>query len=128
MTRLTDAEIREICKRVENLGQEQSEFVKAFARAVCLAPRRDFLVMRPTALIMIAKYNLGPYCQRESMAISEPRPHCTRCGDTGFRPVEGAGDRRVTRCECRLAAVTRATRPVESQPTPIDHKSLAAGE
>jgi hypothetical protein len=49
---------------------------------------------------------------------------CILCGGSGWRPLKIDGDRRVTRCECRL------DRRVEHGDVVavVDHKSAAAGE
>jgi hypothetical protein len=131
MQRISDEEILQIFKHIDEPGCEAIEFVKAFAHAVCLAPRRDFVMMRPFSLIVIGKYNLGPYCERVASAISSPRTtSCTFCDDTGWRPVGGSGDRRVTRCECRLPVKSSQTEPVIARQVEaaVDSKFLAAGD
>jgi hypothetical protein len=59
-TRLTDEEIKATFSGVMNtpLGTE-SCFLNSFATAVLAATRRDFMILRPTALILIAKYHLA---------------------------------------------------------------------
>jgi hypothetical protein len=142
--KLSDSEIREIFERVDDPSSDASQFVKAFARAVRLAPRADFMIMRPVTLIVIGKYKLGHYAD----VTESQRSHCTNCDDTGWRPVEGIPDRRVTRCECRLRktlershppAVDRSAEPGRGDLAPIasaseprvsrfDFKSAAAGD
>jgi hypothetical protein len=129
MPRLSDEDLRQIFSRIDEPDCETTAFVKAFAHAVCLAPRRDFLLLRPIAIVMIGKYNLGPHCERAAEEISAPRiKHCELCDDTSWRPIEINGDRRVKRCDCvrpQLAADPPA-RPVSAQVS--DYKSAAAGD
>jgi len=60
LQRLSDEEIRSIFRAIDQ-WPGNSGFVKAFAHAITLAPRRDFMAMRPIMLLMIGKYNLGGY-------------------------------------------------------------------
>jgi hypothetical protein len=49
--------------------------------------------------------------------------HCLLCSGTGWRQVNSDGDRRVTRCECRVERKLD-----QAQVVPIaDRKSAAAG-
>jgi hypothetical protein len=135
--KLSDGEIRQIFESVDQADANASQFVKAFARCVRLAPRADFLLMRPIAVVMIGRHNLGRYC--ESQPMEAQRSRCTLCGDSGFRPVESgdsgfrpvesgdSGDRRVTRCECRMPKVVKPAAAASHAAT-TDYKSAAAGD
>lgn len=57
MSCLTDDEIQNIFVRVAQ--SNENEFLQHYALALCRATRKDFLILRPISLILIAKYNLG---------------------------------------------------------------------
>lgn len=62
--KLTDEQIREIFRELVARREQQKEPGGAdalyfYARAVELATLRDFMILRPTSLILIAKYGLG---------------------------------------------------------------------
>jgi len=54
--RLTDEEIKTVFSTVA--PSADNRFLSYFATAVLAATRRDFMILRPTALILIAKYRL----------------------------------------------------------------------
>jgi hypothetical protein len=55
--RLSDEEIKIAFTRVPI--ESDNRFLSCFANAVLAATRRDFMILRPTALILIAKYHLA---------------------------------------------------------------------
>jgi hypothetical protein len=65
LQRLTDAEILQIFRTIDEWPGAADGFVKAFAHAVTRAPRRDFMAMRSLMLLFIGKYNLGSYLTAE---------------------------------------------------------------
>lgn len=59
--RLSDDEIRHIYKRVYYQAH-QPKFLQSFAAAILSTEKReDFMILRPIAVVMIAKYSLGCY-------------------------------------------------------------------
>lgn len=50
-----EALLREASKKPE----EQNHFLSAYADAVRMSDPKDFLILRPVSLILIAKYKLG---------------------------------------------------------------------
>ncbi len=56
--RLTDVQILAIFGEVVRGAGPDSEFLRAYAAAIRMAPRRDFLILRAVSLLLIAKYHL----------------------------------------------------------------------
>jgi hypothetical protein len=61
--RLSDEDILEIFRNLRADGCPRCVFLEHYADALAAAPRRDFMMLRPASLILIAKYKLA-----------EPRP------------------------------------------------------
>jgi hypothetical protein len=64
VTRLNDDQVRQVfadvpVREASKPEGEQNHFLIALAGAVQFATRRDFMILRPYVLIVIAKYNLG---------------------------------------------------------------------
>lgn len=62
--KLTDEEIREIFaqlvkRREKQLDPGGVDALYYYARSIELCTLRDFMILRPTSLILIAKYGLG---------------------------------------------------------------------
>jgi hypothetical protein len=63
-SRLTDTQILHIfletvVREASKLPSDQNQFLSAYADAVRMAEKEDFLLLRPASLILIAKYKLG---------------------------------------------------------------------
>jgi hypothetical protein len=60
IARLSDAEILEIFDRVvaNRGGEGDNRFLRFYGAALESASRRDFMILRPVSLILIAKYQL----------------------------------------------------------------------
>lgn len=56
--RLSDQAILAIFENLRDAGAASSVFLAHYAEALATAPRRDFMIMRPVSLILIAKYKL----------------------------------------------------------------------
>jgi hypothetical protein len=58
--RLSDEQIIAIFQKLRADGYPQCVFLEHYAEALAAAPRRDFLILRPVSLVLIAKYRLTP--------------------------------------------------------------------
>lgn len=63
LTRLSDDDILDIFRAVVE-GEHDAEtlppaFLHCYAEALLLATRRDFMILRPASLVLIAKYKLA---------------------------------------------------------------------
>jgi hypothetical protein len=57
-SRLSDEDILDIFRTLRAEGCPRCVFLEHYADALITAPRRDFMMMRPLSLILIAKYRL----------------------------------------------------------------------
>lgn len=62
--KFTDNEILRIFGQVL-IRRDQPGFLRCYADAICCACSRDFLILRPASLILIAKYDLARLLPRE---------------------------------------------------------------
>jgi len=63
----TDSEIQEIFREyVRRQNGEPANSLYYYARAIGVASRLDFYILRPASLILIAKYKLGTLLERRT--------------------------------------------------------------
>lgn len=65
LIRLSDDEIMQIFRTLATWPGAEEGFIKSFAHAITLAPRLDFRAMRPCLLVLIGKYNLAGYLEKQ---------------------------------------------------------------
>jgi hypothetical protein len=78
--RMTDEEIREIFRRILEEGSRLQQphdvttltFLRHLALAVASCTRRDFMILRPTMVVLIAKYHLARYLSDSEAVTAKP--------------------------------------------------------